>query len=88
MEKQPLYLEAIVLEISPVERISRQDKPTFYKQRATFLTPCGVIIIDAIGSKVRILENISLEEKVKISFFFSARNGHNNHTLKSIEKLC
>lgn len=87
MEKQPLSIEAIVLEVNPVERIKRTNKPTFFKQRVTYLTPCGEVIIDAIGSKVRLLENVMPEDRVRIEFFFSARNGHNNHTLKAIEKL-
>ena len=87
MEKQPLSIEAIVLEVTPVERIQRNNKPTFFKQRITYLTPCGVVIIDAIGGKVRQLEDILPDDRVRIEFFFSARNGHNNLTLKSIERI-
>jgi hypothetical protein len=85
--KEPLILNAKVLEVNPVEKIDRVNKPAFIKQRILYDTPCGEIIVDAIGSKVRMLEEIYPDDMVRITFFFSANRGHNNHTLKSIEKL-
>lgn len=87
METTPLKIEAKVLETYPIEKIERQGKPTFIKQRVLYNTQFGKIIVDAIGSKVRQLENIENEDLVILTFYFNARNWHNNHTLKSIEKL-